>query len=104
MRALAAILPEGSGYERGTQAYSSPRDLPPGLRFDPTWDTYHYRGTRAGERLYVPFGKIGREAAIKAYWKIVGPQKDEPAAGTVGELIDRYLHDEVPRGDCESAR
>ena len=72
-------------------------DLPPGLRFDPTWETYHYRGTHAGERLYVPFGKIGREAAIKAYWKIVGPQKDEPAAGTVGELIDRYLHDEVPR-------
>lgn len=72
-------------------------DLPPGLRFDPTWETYHYRATRGGERLYVPFGKISREAAIKAYWKIVGPQKDEPAAGTVGELIDRYLHDELPR-------
>jgi hypothetical protein len=72
-------------------------DLPPGLRFDPVWETYHYRGTRAGERLYVPFGKISREAAIKAYWKIIGPQTEESAPGTVGELIDRYIHDELPR-------
>jgi hypothetical protein len=72
-------------------------DLPPGLIFDSEWQTYHFRGTRGGERLYVPFGKIGREAAIKAYWKVVGPQEEASPTGTVGELINRYLREELPR-------
>jgi hypothetical protein len=72
-------------------------DLPPGLHFDHIWGTYHYRATRGDQRLYVPFGKISREAAIKAYWRIVGPQREEALPGTVGELVDRYLGHELPR-------
>ncbi len=71
-------------------------DLPTGLYFDPKWGSFYIRmRLGAGERVYKPLGKIGRDAAIKAWAKLV---PDPLAAqGTVGELVDRYLTEELPR-------
>lgn len=70
------------------------KDLPPGLHFDPRFGTYYYRGTR-GERTFEPMGKITREQAIDKWVEIGRRAKkdDEAKAGTVGELIDRFIRD-----------
>lgn len=70
------------------------KDLPPGLHFDPRFGTYYYRATR-GDRAFRPLGKITREEAIEKWVKIQRAAKkhDEAKAGTVGELIDRFIRD-----------
>jgi len=68
------------------------KDLPPGLHVD-KWGTFFYRSTKGGIRAYQPIGKVDREAAIRAWVKITTPKDDEAPAGTVGELIDRFLRD-----------
>lgn len=71
------------------------KDLPPGLHFDPRFGTYHYRATRGAGRQFVALGKISREDAIKRWVAITSAAKkdDEAKAGTVGELIDRFIRD-----------
>lgn len=70
------------------------KDLPPGLHLD-KWGTFFYRATRGGRRTYVTIGKVSREDAIKAWVKITSAAavNDSAAAGTVGELIDRFLRE-----------
>ncbi len=70
------------------------KDLPPGLHFD-QYGVYFFRGTRGGARAYKSFGKITREEAIRAWVAFTKPKNDEAPAGTVAELIDRYLRDEL---------
>lgn len=73
------------------------KDLPTGLYFDPRFGTYHYRAPRAapGERRrFVPLGKVSREQAIRAWVALTAPAADDEAeAGTVGEILDRFIRD-----------
>lgn len=69
------------------------KDLPPGLYQD-RWGTYVYRPTR-GDRTQVVIGKVEREAAIKAWVRLTERKHDDAPAGTVAELIDRYMRDEM---------
>lgn len=71
------------------------KDLPPGLHFDPRFGTFYYRATKGGKREFIALGKIPREAAIKRWVAITTAAKenDEAKAGTVGELIDRFVRD-----------
>ena len=72
------------------------KDLPTGLHFEPKWETYFYRAGRGEKRTFVSFGKVSREKAIREYVKLtltVAPSQD----GTVGELVDRYISEELPR-------
>ena len=72
-------------------------DLPDGLHFRADRGTYFYRATRGEERGYVEFGRVTREQAIRA-WVRITAKPDRPAEdGTVGEIIDRYIAEEVPR-------
>src|SRR5438876_271241 len=60
------------------------KDLPTGLHFDPKWETYFYRAGRGEKRMFVSFGKVSREKAIKEYVRltlIIAPSQD----GTVGD-------------------
>lgn len=69
------------------------KDLPPGLHFDARFGTYYFRGTRGAGRKFVPLGKITREAAIRQWVEITKPVNDEAPAGTVGEIVERFLRD-----------
>jgi integrase len=69
------------------------KDLPPGLHFDARFGTYHYRETRGAARKFVALGKVIREAAIREWVKLTSPKHDQAVAGTVGELLDRFLRD-----------
>lgn len=68
------------------------KDLPTGLHQD-KWGTYFYRGTKPDDRRYVVIGKVSREAAIKEWVALTTTKHDDAPAGTVAELIDRYLRD-----------
>lgn len=71
------------------------KDLPTGLYFNAQYGTYQYRESH-GTRTRKSLGKVTREQAIRAYVKI--RHTDTPtAAGTVAELIDAYIRDELPR-------
>ena len=72
------------------------KDLPTGLHFEPKWETYFYRAGRGEKRTFVSFGKVSREKAIREYVRLtltIAPSQD----GTVGELVDRYISEELPR-------
>ena len=69
------------------------KDLPPGLYFDPRFGTYHYRSSKGGPRKFVALGKVTREQAIREWVRLTTPKDDEARAGTVGELLDRFLRD-----------
>lgn len=69
------------------------KDLPPGLHFDARWGAFYYRATRGKARQFVPLGKVTREQAIREWVRLTAAKDDEAKAGTVGELIDRFLRD-----------
>lgn len=71
------------------------KDLPPGLHLD-RFGNYFYRATK-GERYFEPIGKVDREAAIKRWVKITGHRDDPPEDGTVAEIIDDFVAEEIPR-------
>ena len=71
------------------------KDLPPGLHFDSRYGVYFYRGTRGDARAYRSFGKVTREQAIKQWVAYTEPKHDDAPAGTIGELLDRFLRDEM---------
>lgn len=70
------------------------KDLPTGLYVD-KWGTYFFRASTGGRR-FVSIGKVTREQAIRRFVKetILEEQAED---GTVGELITRYIRDELPR-------
>jgi integrase len=68
--------------------------LPTGLHQD-KWGTYFYRASKGDDRAYHVIGKVGREAAIRAWVKLTTRDHDDAETGTVAELIDRYLRDEI---------
>lgn len=70
------------------------KDLPPGLHQD-KWGTFYYRGTKADDRRYVVIGKVDRETAVRAWVKLTTRLHDDAEAGTVAEIIDRYLREEL---------
>ncbi|HEV2042120.1 MAG TPA: tyrosine-type recombinase/integrase [Casimicrobiaceae bacterium] len=72
-------------------------DLPDGLHFRANRGTYYYRATRGEERSYVEFGRVTREQAIREWIKITAKPENPAEDGTVGEIIDRYVAEEVPR-------
>jgi hypothetical protein len=70
------------------------KDLPTGLYFHAKLG-YYYRES-SGVRARIWFHTQDREQAIKLYVK--ARHKPAPAvAGTVAELVDRYIRDELPR-------
>lgn len=69
------------------------KDLPPGLYFKPASGIYFYR--KGSD--YRSFGVIGREQAIRAWVKHTGHRDELATDGTVAELIDDYVRDELPR-------
>lgn len=71
------------------------KDLPPGLHLD-RFGNYFYRAPK-GDRRFEPIGKVDREAAIKRWVKITGHRDDPAADGTVAEIIDDFVADEIPR-------
>lgn len=72
-------------------------DLPDGLHFRADRGTYYYRPTRGAERPYIELGRVTREKAIREWVKITAKPEHPGGDGTVGEIIDRYITEEVPR-------
>lgn len=71
------------------------KDLPPGLYWDARRGFYFYR-IRHGERVYKGIGKVEREHAIREWVKITGPA-EIATDGTVAEIIDDFVSQEIPR-------
>ena len=72
-------------------------DLPDGLHYRADRGTYFYRPTRGPERRYVELGRITREQAIRQWVKLTTKPEHAAADGTVGEIIDQYIREELPR-------
>jgi hypothetical protein len=53
--------------------------------------------TRGLDRRYVELGRITRDKAIREWVKITAKPEHPAEDGTVGEIIDRYVAEEVPR-------
>lgn len=69
------------------------KDLPPGLYFNARLSIFFYR--KGSD--YKSFGKCDRDQAIRQWVKHTGYRDELPADGTVAELIDDYIRDELPR-------
>ena len=87
---------------------SSRKDLPPGLYFSARKGFYFYRpATGARASVYAHIGHVEREAAIRRWVDLTGAN-EQGQAGTVSELIDRYLRDgltkKAPRTHREYTR
>lgn len=72
------------------------KDLPDWLYYTERRGFYFYR-VRNGKPQYEGIGKVSREDAIKRWVKITGHAVTAAADGTVAELIDAWLQDELPR-------
>jgi hypothetical protein len=72
-------------------------DLPDGLHYRADRGTYFYRQTRGPERTYIELGRVTREQAIREWVKITSKPERPADDGTVGEIINRYVAEEVPR-------
>lgn len=73
------------------------KDLPPGLYWTARRGFYFYR-VRDGATTYKGIGKVAREVAIREWVKQTGETAAAPpSAGTVAELIDAFVRDELPR-------
>lgn len=81
----------------------SRKDLPPGLYVDATGN-YFYRSTKPGPRPYTPIGKVPREAAIARWVELTTEPGEDATPGTVAELIDRFVRDEIPGYESKATR
>lgn len=72
------------------------KDLPPGLYWTDRRGFYFYR-VRGEETTYKGFGKVEREAAIREWVKITGTPAEIAVDGTVAEIIDDFVSQEIPR-------
>lgn len=76
---------------------SSRKDLPPGLYFNARKGFYYYRpATGLRPSAYTHIGHVEREAAIRR-WVVLSGAVEQGEGGTVGELLDRYLRDGLPK-------